>query len=68
MGWYLGHKGLLCLSRDNVLFFIFAHFSKFSIYSWRKKGKMLVFTRCMYVGWVGGNYGSLLCKCKTNIC
>ena len=32
MGWYLGHKGLLCLSWDNVLFFIFAFLRIFKIF------------------------------------
>ena len=36
----------VCVAKNcEMLVFFFL----FSIYSWRKKGKMLVFTRCMYV-------------------
>ena len=29
---------------QHIVFFVFAHFSKFSMYDWGKKRKMLVFT------------------------
>ena len=30
--------------RQHIVFFVFAHFQKISMYAWGKKGKMLVFT------------------------
>ena len=46
MGWYLGHKGLLAPPPPPSVPMspVFAHFSKFSMYAWGKKRKLLVFT------------------------
>ena len=49
MGWYLGHKKKLTTTGNMgqhivFCFCVFAHFSKFSMYDWGKKRKMLVFT------------------------
>ena len=39
MGWYLGHKGLLYLSWDNVLFIIFAFLHIFQNFPYTVGGK-----------------------------
>ena len=59
LGYLKLHKGKVQKKRGNYhrkhgtmkCFFLlrFAHFSKFSIYVWGKKVKVLVFQECMYV-------------------
>ena len=43
----------LCVAENAELlvffYFFFAHFSKFAMYAWGKKVKVLVFQECMYV-------------------